>query len=236
MSQPNLFGPGGAGLAVGDRYLTPPQVAVIRAQNLAKPPGQPADVRSLRPISERDALFMRLADRGSGVIDPTRTATDPATVQRLREQFSDSGVSGYRALSVMLGKNLAGYAPGVQAPIGWHPSLVKAIFDTVADVPAARGAEAAYLGARVLRAGLGVGPALGRAQAAMHEWGPVALLQARAAERLARGRAPVRVLGKVVRPPSPPIGVRAPDNRSLILGLGRASRSQTPEIKKWADE
>ena len=45
MSQPNLFGPGGAGLAVGDRYLTPPQVAVIRAQNLAKPPGQPADVK-----------------------------------------------------------------------------------------------------------------------------------------------------------------------------------------------
>jgi hypothetical protein len=127
------------GLQVGGTTLSPASVAAIRARNAAAPP--PINPQTLRPVTPYASYAMRTAGRGSGVLDPTRTATPPATVQALRQQFAGPGVAGFNFLSALLGKNVAGYVGpqiGATPPLGWRPSLGGAAMDVLSDLPPVR--------------------------------------------------------------------------------------------------
>jgi len=63
--------------------LTPEQLAHQRLMDQLR--------GSVQPISTRDAALMQGANAGSGVIDPTRTATDPAEIERIRQQNQGYG-------------------------------------------------------------------------------------------------------------------------------------------------
>ena len=131
-------GTAASGIRVGDRYLSPARVAAIRRQNAARP--APAYAPSVRPISASDAAAIDRADRGSGDLDPTRTATDPAIVQQLRNEFSGPGVAGYNALKYAIGPDLAAYVPGTQPPVGFHRSPGRAAVNAAELLPWQRGA------------------------------------------------------------------------------------------------
>jgi hypothetical protein len=81
------------------------------------------------------------ASRGSGVIDPTRTGTNPVSVQRLRDQFSGSGVAGYHVLSALLGKSLASLVPETQPPIGYHATPAGIAMNVIGLLPPSRAAR-----------------------------------------------------------------------------------------------
>lgn len=104
------------------------------------PRRRPLPVIQARPLSPLQSALMKQAGRGSGVIDPTRTGTDPALVEQLRGEFSGPARSGYNFLSVLGGKHLAAYVPGTQTPIGFHRSPVQAGMNALALLPPARGA------------------------------------------------------------------------------------------------
>jgi hypothetical protein len=102
--------------------------------------GRPPRLPSVQPIGTASAVAMARANRGSGVLDPTRTATSPATVQRLRDQLSD-GTAGYRFFTTLVGKNAASYVPGATAPLGFKANPYRAAAGVVdgAPVPSRRG-------------------------------------------------------------------------------------------------
>jgi len=220
------------GIRIGGRYLSPARVAAIRRQNAARP--APTYAPSVQPISAAEAQRLKQAGRGSGELDPTRTATDPAIVQRLREEFGGPGTSGYNALKYAIGPDLAAYVPGTQSPLGFHPNPAMAVVGAASALPTIRGAGAVYRGAKMLQAGHGIGPAIGAAQSAMREYGPLAHAEGRVGQRLwsmtepdyssrvlirtpgdRKALAGALMAGRVMR--MPPIGVRT--------GMQNASRA-----------
>jgi hypothetical protein len=99
---------------------------------------RPLPVIQAKPISYLQAAAMRQAGRGSGVIDPTRTASSPETVQQLRDEFSGPGTAGYGFLSAALGKHLAAYVPGTEPPLGFHPDPLHAAMNAASLLPPAK--------------------------------------------------------------------------------------------------
>src|SRR5260221_702285 len=88
----------------GGRTFTQGQVQAIRARNVGRRPQGPR----VQPLSPLEASGLASATRGyRPTDDPTHTGTDPAVVQKLREQFSGPGVAGYNALKFVLGKSAA---------------------------------------------------------------------------------------------------------------------------------
>src|SRR5258708_4280829 len=156
-------------------YFTQPQVDAIRATNQARqatqqlesplvpqlaapaPPtpanSQPVNPETVRPISPAGWSQLQTAGRGSGVIDPTRTATPPGTVDRWRSQFGDPGVAGYNAVKLVAGKNLAAFVPGARPPLGYKPDALQALGGLATMLPTVRAAGALYTGVRAVRAG-----------------------------------------------------------------------------------
>lgn len=217
------------------------RVRAIRAANRARPPAQPAGVPTARPLSGRSSLALAAAGRGSGVIDPTRTATNPAVVQQLREQFSGPATSGYNFLAFTLGKHLAGeIGPhlGATPPLGSHPSPWLAAANLAADLPSTRLAGAAFRGVQALRAGQELGTAVGAAQSAMRQHGPLAQLEGRVGQWLAGGspaspldRAAAKTAALVMRT-APPVGVRPGYGRAFKLASGRGYEQEKQDFRQ----
>ena len=106
------------GLLLARPGRAPTRIRSVKGDPDASREASDPKVPSLRPVSAEQALAMALAHRGSGVIDPTRTATDPARVEALRKQFSGPGRAGFNALAFMVGRPLAYRVPGAMAPAG----------------------------------------------------------------------------------------------------------------------
>src|SRR5262252_5704691 len=59
---------------------------------------------SVQPISTRDAALMAGAKTGSGLIDPTRTGTNPNTISRLQNQFGTAPWMSQFLMSMIRGR------------------------------------------------------------------------------------------------------------------------------------
>lgn len=97
--------------------ITVAHLRKIRAHNLATKPvvtSQP----TVSPLTPEKKAVLDLRGKGSGTIDPTRTATDPNTIAAIQQDGGSSGVAGFNALASVLGPDLAAHVPGVTAPPG----------------------------------------------------------------------------------------------------------------------
>lgn len=123
--------------------------AHLRRRDRALPPSP-----TIEPLSSEQRAAMDYAGRGSGTIDPTRTATPPDVVQRIREQLGDPALAGYDFFSFVLGRAAAGHAPGAVAPVGHpDPAWYSYVGGVLSVLPAARAARALFVARDALRAG-----------------------------------------------------------------------------------
>jgi hypothetical protein len=151
--------------------LSPAIVAAIHAHNLVSPPPVSTS-QTVAPLSGTTAAQMAAAGRGSGVIDPTRTGTDPAVVGHLQQQFSGPGVAGFNFLSALLGRPLAYRVPGVTPPIGYHPSTLGTAADVASLLPTLRLVRAGLAARAAVLAGASGEEAGQAARASMSLPGP----------------------------------------------------------------
>lgn len=135
-------------LVIGNRRISAAQILAIRAANkhLIHP-----KLPTVKPVSAKDRVALELANRGSGNIDATRTATDPNAIAALRSQFGDPGVVGYHALSALIGPHLAAHVPGTVAPKNIGKSAEGNLLDAALLGPIGKIGRAAKAGVDVLR-------------------------------------------------------------------------------------
>ena len=83
-----------------------------------RPSAAVASLPTVKPLSPGEKTAIDLKGQSSGTLDPTRTGTNPGEVADIQQNSGGPGVSGYHALSAILGPDLAAHVPGTTPPPG----------------------------------------------------------------------------------------------------------------------
>ncbi len=152
-----------AGYHVAVDGVMGPQTAAAMKAAAARPHVQPPRVVQARPVSVIQRAVMESAHRGSGVIDPTRTGTDPARIAQVQGEQGGPSVAGYRFASNLFGPDLSAKIPGVSPTPGAGTRDFYVSHIGPVPIPGGTGVDLALLPfqipsktLRIARAGLGL--------------------------------------------------------------------------------